>query len=259
MAKLYRAARAEGAADASDSGPRRTEEEAGRPAGAAQAAGVIRLQSLGLGKHKEGRHKLPALFLSRIDFNALTFSIWIALGRWRVHPHLFFELLAYVVAGVFYWRGRRLCGDHVSTESRWALAAAAVVGAVIGSRMLFWFEDPQRTVTELADFQYLAGGQTIVGGLIGGSIGVEWQKRRIGIGEPTGDLFAIPIALGTAIGRIGCFLSGLPDGTTYGLPSSVPWAINLGDGIPRHPTALYERGNPDPSAHLTIHRPGVPS
>jgi prolipoprotein diacylglyceryltransferase len=169
----------------------------------------------------------------------LTFPVWIPFGTWRVHPHLFFELLAYLVAGLLYWRGRRVCGDHVSTESRWALAAAAVVGAVIGSRMLFWFEDPQRTVTELANFQYLAGGQTIVGGLIGGWIGVEWQKRRIGIGEPTGDLFAIPIAVGAAIGRIGCFLSGLPDGT-YGLPSSAPWAIDLGDGIPRHPTALYE-------------------
>jgi prolipoprotein diacylglyceryltransferase len=169
----------------------------------------------------------------------LTFPVWISLGPWRVHPHLFFELLAYAVAGVVYWRGRRVRGDHVSTESRWALAAAAVVGAVIGSRMLFWFEDPQRTLTQLANFQYLAGGQTIVGGLIGGWIGVEWQKRRIGIREPTGDLFAIPIALGAAIGRIGCFLSGLPDGTC-GLPSSVPWAIDLGDGIPRHPAALYE-------------------
>jgi phosphatidylglycerol---prolipoprotein diacylglyceryl transferase len=169
----------------------------------------------------------------------LTFPIWIALGSWRVHPHLFFELLAYAVAGVVYWRRRRARGDHVSTESRWALAAAAVVGAVVGSRMLFWFEDPQRTLTQLANVQYLAGGQTIVGGLIGGWIGVEWQKRRLGIHEPTGDLFAIPIALGAAVGRIGCFSSGLPDGT-YGLPSSLPWAIDLGDGIPRHPTALYE-------------------
>jgi len=105
--------------------------------------------------------------------------------------------------------------------------------------MLFWFEDPQRTLAQLTNLPYLAGGQTIVGGLIGGWIGVEWQKRRIGLPAPTGDLFAIPIALGATIGRIGCFLSGLPDGT-YGLPASVPWAVDLGDGIPRHPTALYE-------------------
>ena len=169
----------------------------------------------------------------------MTFPVWIPFGPLRVHPHLFFELLAYAVAGVAYWRRRRTIGDHVSTEARWALAAAAVVGAVFGSRMLFWLEDPQRTLSELANLRYLAGGQTIVGGLIGGWLGVEWQKHRMGITTPTGDLFAIPIALGAAVGRIGCFLSGLPDGT-YGLPSSAPWAIDLGDGIPRHPTALYE-------------------
>ncbi|HEX7794027.1 MAG TPA: prolipoprotein diacylglyceryl transferase family protein [Vicinamibacterales bacterium] len=169
----------------------------------------------------------------------MTFPIWIPLGPLRVHPHLFFELSAYLVAGLIYWRRRRSLGDHVSTEARWALAAAAVVGAVVGSRMLFWFEDPQRTLSQLTNPQYLAGGQTIVGALIGGWIAVEWQKRRIGILRPTGDLFAISIALGAGIGRIGCFLSGLPDGT-YGVRSSLPWAIDLGDGIPRHPTALYE-------------------
>jgi phosphatidylglycerol:prolipoprotein diacylglycerol transferase len=157
----------------------------------------------------------------------------------RVHPHLVFELLAYAVAGITYWRRRRALGDDISTEARWALAAAAVVGAVFGSRILFWFEDPRRTLAQLTDLQHLVGGQTIVGGLLGGWIGVEWQKRRIGIQQPTGDLLAVPIALSTAVGRIGCFLSGLPDGT-YGVASSLPWAIDLGDGVPRHPTALYE-------------------
>ena len=157
----------------------------------------------------------------------------------RVHPHLVFELLAYAVAAITYWRRRRALGDDISTEARWALAAAAVVGAVLGSRILFWFEDPRRTLAQLTDLQHLVGGQTIVGGLLGGWIGVEWQKRRIGIQQPTGDLLAVPIALSTAVGRIGCFLSGLPDGT-YGVASSLPWAVDLGDGVPRHPTALYE-------------------
>jgi prolipoprotein diacylglyceryltransferase len=179
------------------------------------------------------------LFEQAVHFPALTFPVWISLGPVRIHPHLFFELLAYFVAAIVYWRRRRSLGDHVSTEARWALAAAAIVGAVVGSRMLFWFEDPQRTLSQLTNPQYLAGGQTIVGALIGGWIAVEWQKRRIGIHEPTGDLFAVPIALGAAIGRIGCFLSGLPDGT-YGLPSSLPWAVDFGDGVSRHPAVLYE-------------------
>jgi len=41
------------------------------------------------------------------------------------------------------------------------------------------------------------------------------------------------------IGRTGCFLAGLDDGT-YGVASNLPWAINFGDGIRRHPTNLYE-------------------
>jgi len=83
------------------------------------------------------------------------------------------------------------------------------------------------------------GGKTIVGALIGGLITVELMKRYIGLRVSTGDLYAIPLALGIAIGRIGCFLTGLSD-NTYGAASNLPWAINFGDGIPRHPTQLYE-------------------
>ena len=42
-------------------------------------------------------------------------------------------------------------------------------------------------------------------------------------------------------GRIGCFLTGLDD-HTHGLPTSLPWGVDFGDGIPRHPTQLYEIG-----------------
>jgi prolipoprotein diacylglyceryltransferase len=65
------------------------------------------------------------------------------------------------------------------------------------------------------------------------------MKRYIGLHQSTGDLYAVPLALGIAIGRIGCFLTGLSD-NTYGTPTTLPWAINFGDGIPRHPTQLYE-------------------
>lgn len=72
-----------------------------------------------------------------------------------------------------------------------------------------------------------------------GLITVELAKRYIGLRDSTGDLYAIPLALGIAIGRIGCFLTGLSD-NTYGTPSNLPWAVNFGDNIPRHPTQLYE-------------------
>jgi phosphatidylglycerol---prolipoprotein diacylglyceryl transferase len=78
-----------------------------------------------------------------------------------------------------------------------------------------------------------------VGGLIGGWIAVDLMKKYVGISESTGDLFAVPLAVGIAIGRIGCFLTGLSD-KTYGTPTSLPWGVDFGDGARRHPTQLYE-------------------
>jgi phosphatidylglycerol:prolipoprotein diacylglycerol transferase len=114
-----------------------------------------------------------------------------------------------------------------------------VAGAAIGSRLLFFLEDPQLTWYNLHNPAYLAGGKTIVGALAFGLLTVELTKRYIGLRQSTGDLYAIPLALGIAIGRIGCFLTGLSD-NTYGTPTNLPWAVNFGDGIPRHPTQLYE-------------------
>jgi phosphatidylglycerol:prolipoprotein diacylglycerol transferase len=117
--------------------------------------------------------------------------------------------------------------------------AAAVAGAALGSKLLYLLEDPQLTLHNLHNPAYLIGGKTIVGGLAGGLISVELIKRYIGLRQSTGDLYAIPLALGIAIGRIGCFLTGLSD-NTYGTPTTLPWGINFGDGILRHPTQLYE-------------------
>jgi phosphatidylglycerol:prolipoprotein diacylglycerol transferase len=114
-----------------------------------------------------------------------------------------------------------------------------VAGGALGAKILFWLEDPQLTAHSLHNPEYLLGGKTIVGGLVFGLISVELTKRYIGLRDSTGDLYAIPLALGIAIGRIGCFLTGLSD-NTYGTPTNLPWAINFGDGIPRHPTQLYE-------------------
>ena len=80
-----------------------------------------------------------------------------------------------------------------------------------------------------------------MGGLLGGVVAVEGVKRWLGVTTRTGDLFAVPLTLGIAIGRVGCFLAGLPDGTS-GNPTAVWAGVNFGDGVPRHPTQLYEIG-----------------
>ncbi len=83
------------------------------------------------------------------------------------------------------------------------------------------------------------GNKTIVGGMLGGLVGVELVKKKIGVTASSGDLMVYPLILAMVIGRIGCFFAGLEDGT-YGIPSNLPWAIDFGDGIRRHPTNLYE-------------------
>ena len=85
----------------------------------------------------------------------------------------------------------------------------------------------------------LLGGKTIVGGLIGGLIGVELVKLAMGIRRSTGDLYAPALAVAIAVGRIGCLLTGVADDTS-GTPTSLPWGMDLGDGIRRHPTQIYE-------------------
>lgn len=84
---------------------------------------------------------------------------------------------------------------------------AAVLGAAKGASCLRGFEDPAILARNWTQWQFLLGGKTIVGGLLGGTMAAEWIKW-LGIKRRTGDLFAIPIAAAIAIGRIGCFLAG---------------------------------------------------
>jgi len=157
----------------------------------------------------------------------------------RLHPHTVFEGMAYVVAAALYLGLRRHLGDAIPTPIRWTVVAAAVAGATLGSKLLYWLEDPQATLLHRNDVAYLMGGKTIVGALVFGMMAVEIMKRYIGLEQSTGDLYAIPLALGIAVGRMGCFLTGLAD-NTYGVATSLPWGVDFGDGIRRHPTQLYE-------------------
>ena len=176
--------------------------------------------------------------LSPLQF-AASFPYYLTLWGHRIHPHTFFETLSYVVAICLYLWLRRRLGDVIAAPIRWTVVAAAVAGAALGAKILYWLEDPSATLSHMQDIGYLMGGKTIVGALIFGVIAVEWMKRYIGLDQSTGDLYAIPLAVGIAIGRVGCFLTGLSD-DTYGIATALPWGIDFGDGARRHPTQLYE-------------------
>jgi phosphatidylglycerol:prolipoprotein diacylglycerol transferase len=82
-------------------------------------------------------------------------------------------------------------------------------------------------------------GRSIEGALAGGIIAIEILKARSGIRGSTGLRFVAPLAAAIAIGRIGCFLAGLDD-MTYGTATTLPWGVDFGDGVTRHPVQLYE-------------------
>jgi phosphatidylglycerol---prolipoprotein diacylglyceryl transferase len=82
-------------------------------------------------------------------------------------------------------------------------------------------------------------GHSIAGAVAGGIVAVEIFKWRTGIRGSTGGQFVAPLAIGIAVGRLGCFFAGLPD-YTYGTATTLPWAVDFGDGVRRHPVQLYE-------------------
>jgi len=96
-------------------------------------------------------------------------------------------------------------------------------------------------------------GRSIEGALAGAILAVELYKRRAGVTARTGAVYALPVALGIAVGRIGCLLSGMAD-QTYGLPTHAGWGWNFGDGINRHPVALYESIAMLAFAAIYVHR-----
>jgi prolipoprotein diacylglyceryltransferase len=150
--------------------------------------------------------------------------------------HALFDVLAWLTSmGIFWLVSRRLLPAEALPANRvpypGAYALAAGCGALCGA-MAFG--------TANALLSGVRGlGFSMVGGIAGAIASVEIFKRLVGVTGSTGIVFAAPLAATVVVGRLGCFFAGLAD-FTYGTPSSLPWAVDLGDGIPRHPVQLYE-------------------
>jgi len=157
---------------------------------------------------------------------------------YHINIHLILEYAAFFIAFRYYVHLRRRKTDTISTLNRLSIILGAALGALIGSRLVGFLENPLVDISQETIIQ-LINTKTIMGGLFGGLLGVEIAKKIIGENTSSGDLFTLPIILGIFIGRIGCFLSGTNE-FPYGKVTPSFLGMDLGDGLFRHPTSLYE-------------------
>ncbi len=163
--------------------------------------------------------------------------VTISIGEGEFNVHILFEIAAFYIGYRYYMFLRKGSADAISSKNRVLIVIGAAIGALIFSRLIGNLEDlaglAQRNIA------HIYNSKTIVGGLLGGLLGVEITKKIIGEKKSSGDMFTYPLILAMIIGRIGCFLSGISE-PTFGLETNLPWGMDLGDGLSRHPTSLYE-------------------
>jgi len=169
------------------------------------------------------------------------------IGRVPVPTHDFF-VLAGTAFGflVFIHESRRR--QKLDERLMWIVAGALLggaIGAKVGTAWEYLAKAPHPSAVGIA----VDGGKTILGGLPGAYLGAIIAKRLIGYREHTGDMFAPAVALGIAVGRVGCFLT-----EQIGTTTSLPWGIRVSPeiaaripncpqcatGLRMHPSFIYE-------------------
>jgi phosphatidylglycerol:prolipoprotein diacylglycerol transferase len=149
--------------------------------------------------------------------------------------------VAFIAAGAVIWRRFGELGKPVD----WAyeMGFAALIGGLVGSRLDFIIENYSDVKGDLLGNLFSGSGLVWYGGVIGGAVGVcLWAWWRDFLSLALLDLAAPALAVGYAIGRCGCQLSGDGD---YGKAWDGPWAMSYPDGTKPtdqtvHPTPVYE-------------------
>jgi phosphatidylglycerol:prolipoprotein diacylglycerol transferase len=145
----------------------------------------------------------------------------------------FLTTCAYVVGAlVFWWAARK---RNLNTEGIGWLALAGFVGGAIGAKLTEWILGHWSFFASqpLSILDPRTGGRALLGGVLGGWLVVELAKWKLGIRRSTGDLFALALPAGEAIGRIGCHFNGC----CFGVESTVFCAVYQ-HGAWRIPTQL---------------------
>lgn len=149
--------------------------------------------------------------------------------------------LGFIVAGMVL--AKRF--EELKRPPDWAyeMVFVALIGGLVGARIDFLIQNWSEVSDDLLGNLFSGSGLVWFGGAVGGAIAVlAWARWRGIRGWLIADIAAVPLALGYAIGRIGCQLSGDGD---YGIPWDGPWAMSYPEGtvpttVEVHPTPVYE-------------------
>ncbi len=169
----------------------------------------------------------------------MTFPFQFQLFGNNYYWHFIFETLSFFIGIRFYYFQRKKIQDPISDTNRLIIQIGAMIGALLGSRIIALFENPSEIPHQTLLIFYQ--NKTVAGGFLGGLFGVETVKKIIGVKIASGDIYVIPIIIALFIGRMGCFSMGIAE-PTFGNTTTFFTGMNLGDGLKRHPVALYEMG-----------------
>ena len=150
------------------------------------------------------------------------------------------------------WLFRRELRRSGLPETGVDAGVVGLLGGMAGAKLLWLFEHlGEEPVTQLL---FSRGGMSWFGGFAGGVLAGLWFMNRKRLPKIAVLAAATPgLAVGHAIGRIGCFLVG----DDYGRPTDLPWAVAFPEGLPPtsvpvHPTQLYEAAALIPLALLLL-------
>jgi prolipoprotein diacylglyceryltransferase len=161
--------------------------------------------------------------------NPLVHDLWVALG---------------VLAAVLWFRHEQR-RRAVTDERLWVIVGFGLGWGALFARLGTWvgarWADPKAGIVE----HFLHGNRSILGGLAGAYAGILFAKKVTGYRMRTGALFAPAVALGMAVGRVGCLLTelpGTPTGSSFGIVLSPDAAAAFGvpPGVALHPSFVYE-------------------
>ncbi len=150
--------------------------------------------------------------------------------------HDVFVGLGVLAATLVFWAEARRRGKD-SDQRVWIVVLGAVFGGAVMMRLGTWLQHLDVSENATLIEQWLYGNRSILSGLVGAYLGAHIAKRVIGYRQRTGDMFAPAVAIGMAIGRIGCLLTELP-----GITLDTDQAARVGGqpGIALHPSFVYE-------------------